>query len=184
MRKLISLAMIASFLSVSACNKTEAPKVETAFKPTATIQELMQSVIDPHVDAIWNAVQTVVSTEGTQEIRPQSDEDWAVLKNHAITLREVSNLLIIEGRKVAVEGASTSIHSSELAPQQIEKLIAEQRPAFIKNAHDLHDAVTIALSAIEEKNVDKLEAAGGVIEHACEQCHSQFWYPGDKRPSE
>jgi cytochrome c556 len=38
------------------------------------------------------------------------------------------------------------------------------------------------IAAIDAKNVEDLERAGGEVEQACEQCHSQFWYPGDSRP--
>jgi hypothetical protein len=38
------------------------------------------------------------------------------------------------------------------------------------------------IAAIDTKNVEALEQAGGEVEQACEQCHSQFWYPGDNRP--
>jgi iron uptake system EfeUOB component EfeO/EfeM len=170
------------FFGLASCErKVEAPVAESHFKPTATIQELMISVVDPNVDPIWESIQTVVTAEGTEEKHPKTDEDWAVLKNHAIALREVTNLLLIEGRKVATSNTSTV--AAELSADEIEKLIAANRPAFIKNAHDLHEAVTQAIVAIDAKDVAALEATGGVIDQACEKCHMQFWYPGDVRPT-
>ncbi|RYF98819.1 MAG: hypothetical protein EOO07_37625 [Chitinophagaceae bacterium] len=187
MKKKINFILLSAFfLSVVACNqKSAAPQVVVSpFKPSATIQEIMLAVIDPNVDPIWNSIKTTITAQGVEETKPTSDEDWAALKLHAIALSEASNLLMIEGRKVAHPSASTSTHSSELGPQEIEALIAANRPAFIKNAQDLHDTVTLALSAIEAKDVDTLESVGGAIDQACEQCHSQFWYPGDKRPTQ
>ncbi|GGY71722.1 hypothetical protein GCM10011613_15730 [Cellvibrio zantedeschiae] len=143
----------------------------------------MLAVVDPNVDPIWNSIKTTVTSQGVEETRPTTNEDWAALRLHALALREASNLLIIEGRQVAHPTASTSIHPVELGPDEIQALIAANRPAFIKNAQDLHDAVTLAITAIDAKDVDALESVGGAIEHACEQCHSQFWYPGDKRPT-
>lgn len=182
----ISVALVGVLslsLAVVACNKKAEPKNTTdIFQPTASIQELMQSVVDPNVDAIWNSVATTSTAAGVEEKRPQTDEEWLALRYNAIALREVSNLLVIEGRKAAVGNAATAADPSELGPEQIDKLIASNRPAFITNAHALHDAVTIALKAINEKDVTALESAGEIIEHSCEQCHSQFWYPGDKRP--
>ncbi|MES2825613.1 MAG: hypothetical protein V4732_18570 [Pseudomonadota bacterium] len=175
-------ATIAIVIAVAACDKkAETPRVTSPFQPTATIQELMISVIDPNVDPIWNSIQTISTAAGIEEKKPATDEEWTVLKNHAIALREVSNLLVIEGRKVA--NSSTSTIAAELGPLEIAKLIASNRPAFIKNAHDLHAAVTLAINAIDAKDVAALEAAGGIIDEACEKCHSQFWYPGDKAPT-
>ena len=155
----------------------------TDFKPLATLQEIMLSVIDPNVDPIWNSISTVVSAEGTVEEKPETDEEWATLRHHAISLREVSNLLVIPGRDVAHSHANTSSHESELQAEAIQALIAAQWPEFIQRAHALQDAANLAVEAIDAKNVERLEEVGGIIEHACEACHSQFWYPGDKRPT-
>jgi hypothetical protein len=181
---IIGVALVV--FSVAACEKkAEAPatvtKAESVFQPSATIQELMISIVDPNVDPIWESIETISTANGVEEKHPKTDEDWVKLKNHAIALREVTNLLLIEGRKVAVSNTSTV--AAELTPNEIEKLIVTNRPAFIKNAHDLHDAVTQAIVAIDAKDVAALEAVGGVIDQACEKCHMQFWYPGDKRPA-
>lgn len=163
-----------------------APAVSASepFQPAATLQELMLAVIDPNVDPIWNSISTVVSAEGTAETRPTSDADWQTLRHHAILLREVSNLLLIKGRKVAHPGASTSSDASELHADQIQVLIESQWPEFTARANALHQAADQALRAIDARDVDALEEAGGIIEVSCEACHSQFWYPGDMRPIE
>lgn len=195
-RKLIPATLIALLAAVSGCNKqpdtavtaaiqsstVTPPASTTQFRPSATLQEIMLSVIDPNVDPIWNSISTEVSDAGTIEIRPETDEEWETLRNHAISLREVSNLLVIEGRDVAHSHANTSSHESELQAQAIQTLIAAQWPEFIQRAHALHDAANLAVEAIDAKNVERLEEVGGIIEHACESCHSQFWYPGDKVP--
>lgn len=178
---LIIVAALVVFGLVACEKKVDAPKVESPFKPSATIQELMISVVDPNVDPIWESIETISTASGVEEKHPKTDEDWTTLKNHAIALREVTNLLLIEGRKVATSNTSTV--AAELTPDEIEKLIAANRPAFIKNAHDLHEAVTQAIVAIDAKDVAALEAVGGVIDQTCEKCHMQFWYPGDKRPT-
>lgn len=153
------------------------------FRPSATLQEIMLAVIDPNIDPIWNSISTESSAEGVVELRPHSEEDWAILRNHAITLREAANLLVIPGRKVAHPNVSTSTHHSELEAQAIDNLIKTQWPAFVQAAHALHDAAGLAVEAIDAKDVDRLEEVGGIIEQTCESCHSQFWYPGDKVPA-
>jgi len=196
-RQLIPVTLIVLLTVVSGCNQqpdtvataatTPATAVSSAnanhFKPSATLQEIMLSVIDPNIDPIWNSISTEITAEGTVEKRPETEEEWTTLRNHAISLREVSNLLVIEGRTVAHSHANTSSHESELQAEAIQALIAAQWPEFTQRAHALHDAADLAVEAIDAKNVDRLEEVGGIIEHACESCHSQFWYPGDKVPT-
>jgi len=168
---------------VAYAQKPDVSKVEPAYKPVATLQELMSSVVDPNVDPIWNSVSTISTKDGTIEKKPQTDEDWLALRKHALTLIEVSNLLVIEGRPVAAAGANTSSHVTELSPKDIQKAINANRDGFVKNAYALQDAAKLTLVAIDAKDADELVRAGGQVEHACEQCHSQFWYPDDKRPT-
>lgn len=181
MNKLIIAFAALGLTALVACEKKAQPLVESPFKPTTTIQDIMKSIIDPNIDPIWESIQTISTAAGIEEKHPKTDEEWAVLKNHAITLREATNLLLIEGRKVATSNTSTV--AAELKPEEIEKLIAANRNAFVQHAHNLHDAVNLAITAIDSKDVVALESAGGVIDQVCESCHTQFWYPGDKRPT-
>jgi cytochrome c556 len=168
---------------VTACGlKGEDAEQKTAFIPSATLQEIMLHVIDPNVDAIWNAVTTIADKNGVVEIRPQTDADWSKLKGHAVTLQEAANLLMIPGRPVAVKGAATSIHPVELSPEAITQKIDAERQQFDQSAQALHRAAAEVIAAIAAKDVDALEKAGGHVEHACEQCHAKFWYPNDSVP--
>jgi len=63
------------------------------FKPVVDTKLLMQSVVDPNADIVWDAVRTIDTKEGTQEIRPKNDAEWAAVRNAAITLTESGNLL-------------------------------------------------------------------------------------------
>ena len=142
----------------------------------------MQSIIDPNVDYVWNAVSSVSTAEGTEERRPETDEEWNEIRQHALALAEAGNLLLIENRPIAHQNANTSSGGAELSPQDIQKIIDSNREDYMQRVHSLQDAAELLLAAIDKKNADELEKAGGDVEHACEQCHSQFWYPNDSRP--
>ena len=142
----------------------------------------MQSIIDPNIDAVWNSVATVSTISGIVEKSPHTDEEWKEVRQHALVVVEASNLLVMEGRKVAEPGASTSSHAVELNPAEIQKGIEEHRDAFVRHALALQEASVAALTAINAKNTELLVEAGGKIDKACETCHAQFWYPNDKPP--
>jgi len=171
-------------VSLAACSQRQQAPARTVshYRPTATIQDIMQSIIDPNIDAVWNSVATISTTAGTIEKSPHTDLEWKEVRQHALVVVEASNLLIMEGRKVADAGASTSSHAVELSPAEIQKGIDNHRDAFNQHAQALHDASVEALAAINAKNTEQLVQAGGKIDQACEQCHTQFWYPNDKRP--
>jgi len=142
----------------------------------------MTSIIDPNIDFVWNSVSSVSTATGTEERQPQTDEDWRLLRQHALSVVEATNLLLIENRPIAAANAVTSSGGAELTPAAIKTLIAEHRQEFVQRAQSLQSTAQGLLVAIDAKNVEELEKAGGEVEQACEQCHSQFWYPGDARP--
>lgn len=152
----------------------------SAEKPVATLQEIMLELIDPNIDPLWNAVSTEVTANGVIETAPKTNAEWSQLKRHALTLAEIANLLHLPNRPVA--NGNTSSHVTELQPEAISRLIKAQRPAFDGHAVALQQATLQLLQAIEKRDLAAYEQAGANIEHSCEGCHSQFWYPADKLP--
>jgi len=197
---LLALSMAIGFLTVdSARAQPPALKGKPAAKPAApakpvaskkpdangyiaqfSIEEIMESIVMPAAQAIWDAVAVDVTEKGTIEKKPQTEEDWEKLRWEAVTLVEATNLVIVPGRKAAHPGAKSENPGAELEPEQIQELLDKQRPAFIAHAHVLHEAAMEALRAIDARNIDGISDAGGTIDAACESCHLQFWYPNQK----
>ena len=178
--------LLAATRMLAACSKTPAPTSPTVdtprFYPTASIQEIMQSIIDPNIDPVWDSVATISTTKGIEEKAPKTDDEWRVVRQHAVVVVEAANLLLIDGRPVAPPGASTSSHAVELSPAEVQKGITAHHADFVRHATALHDAAVEALQAIDARNPERLVNAGGRIDQTCEGCHAQFWYPNDKRP--
>jgi len=168
-------------LAVGACGTSKPAVPDSPLRPTLTIKEIMDSVVDPSADALWDAVATTVSAAGIDERKPQTDEEWANVRRHAVALMEATNLLLMEGRHVARPGEKAADPEVELGPEQIEILIAQDRDSFIKLAHGLYDATLPALKAIKDRNADALLDAGEGIDMACESCHLKYWYPASKQ---
>ena len=167
--------------SMTACNQKYFIS-NSEFKPVATVQEVMNSIIDPNIDPIWNSVSSVSTPKGTEERKPETDDDWRVLRQHALAVIEAGNLLLVKDRPISVANTTTSSGGAELTSEAIKTLIAANQAAYIERIHELQGAAQGLLVAIDAKNVQELEDAGGRVEQACEQCHSQFWYPGDNKP--
>ena len=161
--------------------KAPAPTPTSAaeFRTTATIKDIMDSVVDPSADFIWDSVSTIVTRKGTEERRPRTDMEWKEVRRRAIALVEATNLLIMDGRKVARPGEKSENPGVELGPEDIQGLIDADHASLIKFAHGLHDAGMKALAAIDKKDADALSDSGEAIDEACEQCHLKYWYPPD-----
>jgi len=152
------------------------------FIPQFSILEIMESIVMPAAQKLWDSVAVDVTEKGTIEKGPVTDEDWANLRSTAVELAEATNLLIVPGRRVAPPGTKSENPDSELEPEQMQALIAKNRPAFVAHAHVLHEAAMEALRAIDARNLDGITDAGGTIDSACEGCHLQFWYPNQQLP--
>jgi len=145
------------------------------FNPKITIVEIMDAMVMPNAQIVWDAVSYDVTDKGEKITGPKTDEDWQKVRWAAVTLAESANNLMVPGR--AVNHAGVKPGEGELAPEQIQKLIAANRPAWVAHAKVLYEAVAETLKAIDAKDIEKISDAGGTIDSACESCHLQFWYP-------
>jgi hypothetical protein len=154
-------------------------QVTPDYRLNATVKDIMQSMVDPSADVVWNSVATIVTQGGTDERRPKTDEEWNTVRHHAIIVAEATNLLIMPGRRMARPGERSDNPEVELHPEEIEALISQDRKAWIDFAHGLNDEMAVALKAIEAKDVKALFDVGEAIDEACEHCHRHYWYPPD-----
>jgi hypothetical protein len=182
-------ACVAAFLvgSCSAPAPATPPAAEKpaaaapTYRPVASIREVMNSVIDPNIDPVWNSVASVlehgVENGKMTERVPVSDEDWAVVRAHALVVSEAANLLLMPNRPVAPPGAPSLAPGVELKPEEIRALIDKNPDGWNYFVQDFQDSLKPALAAIDAKDPQALFAVGGKIDETCENCHSTFWYP-------
>lgn len=183
--KKLGAAATLLILLAGCSQKPPQAKPEAVIKPIASIQEIMQSIVDPSGDALWESVETVTTKEGTVEKQPRTDEEWRAVRHHAIALVEGANLLLVAGRQVSHAGKQLEdAHvPGILSAPEIQKAIDAKPAAFHQAAAKLRDAGAEALAAIDAKDVHRLLSAGEKIDHACESCHKSYWYPNDKIPT-
>src|SRR5262245_53402991 len=107
---------------------------------TATIKDIMDSMVEPSADEIWDSVATISNAKGVEERQPRTDEEWAAVRRRAITLLEATNLITMEGRHVAKPGEKARVEAIELPPEEIENRINQDRGRFVALARALHAA--------------------------------------------
>jgi hypothetical protein len=149
----------------------------------SSVKELMESIIDPSADVLWNAVQTVIDSEGVHDSFPKTVEEWLEVRHAVVRIIEGTNLLRMPGRDAAPAGTKSETPGVELEPPEISALIRKNRKQFDAFASALQVLGIEALRAADAKNVDLLSDVGGRMEPVCEGCHQMFWYPHEKRPT-
>ena len=147
-------------LTVSACAPESDPGSETVptpFQEVADIRQLMLTVIEPAAEVYWDSVGTIMDMEGTREIAPRTNEEWAAVRNAAMVVAESGNLLLMPKRA--------------LDDQQWTDLSLE-----------LIDSARLALIAAEARDPIAVFEAGGDLYLICSDCHATF-APDTLRPS-
>jgi hypothetical protein len=126
-----------------------AAKPVVAVRPIASIKQIMNGIVAPGANAVFNAVSTTVTQKGIEEVFPRNDEEWAALGNSAAALAEAGNMMMVEGR--AVDAGD-----------------------WIKMSQALVDAGTLALKAVDAKSTDAVLTAGEKVNESCDNCHERY----------
>lgn len=166
-------------LTAPAPLQPQPPGPPPAFQIMASIQELMDAVIDPSADALWDSVSVTTTSKGTAFHQPHSEEEWQEARRHAIALIEGTNLLVMDGRKLVAPGSPVLDQGTAgvLGAEAGQKLFDAQHPAFVQFARALREAGTQMLNAIDKKDPTGMMNAGAAMDGVCESCHLTFWYP-------
>jgi len=139
--------------------------------------------VDPIADNIFDAVGSDVTAKGLVETRPTTNDDWAKVKIGAVTLAEGSNLLKMP-RPIAPPGDKNNSggpNAPELSPEQIQAKVDADRSLWNKHADELRDAGLRVMEIVKKKDADALFQAGSELDKVCENCHLEYWYPGDRK---
>jgi len=178
-----SAVALAGAIVLSGCSaKPEAtqPPAAPVFTPVLSVKELMENIVDPQADYVFDAVGSDISHNAVVDIKPTTDEDWIKIQRGAYVLAESSNLLKMT-RKMAPDGVgNVAPGGPELTPSQIEAKVKENPALWNSHADTLRAEALKVIDIVRARDADKLLAAGSAIDQACEACHLDFWYPGDR----
>ena len=181
MRFIQHASMTCLLAALVGCQRSTPPPAQSSpFLPKASIRELMDAEVDPAADAIWDSVVITITAAGEQDHQPRTDEEWKAVRRSAITLIEATNLLVMDGRRLAPAGAPPV--PGEPSAEVLQQRLDANRPAFAGFAQALRNEGIKALEAIDAKDANRLLEVGGEIDEACEACHLVYWYPPDLTP--
>lgn len=143
--------VLAGFLGllVTGCGTEPPAAPPPPFKPVTDNLQLMEWILDPAADVIWDSVGTIITTAGREDIRPETEEQWNAVRNAGAVVAESGNLLMMDPR-------------------------AEDHGDWMQISQGLVDAGVLAIKAAEARDTDAVFDAGGRIYNVCASCHQQY----------
>jgi hypothetical protein len=150
-------------------------------KPVVSVKELMRDMLDPAADDIFDSVKVVIGKNGTEETIPRTVKDWERIRIGAVTIAEGVYLLKIP-RPFAPPGDennSKGPEATELSPAQIKAKLEADPVLWNAKIEALRNVGLEVIEIVKKKDVGELWDAGSNLDQACENCHIQYWYPGD-----
>jgi hypothetical protein len=139
-------------------------------------------MLDPASDYIFDAVAIVTTKRGVTETAPKNDKDWEKIRIGAVTLAEGVYLLKIP-RPFAPPGDennSTGPEPEELSPAQIKAKLEADPVLWNAKIEALRNVGLEVLEIVKRKDATELWDAAENLDQACENCHLEYWYPGEK----
>jgi hypothetical protein len=118
------------------------------FKPLPDTLLLMEAVVEPPADRVWDAVGWIVTAEGEQLVQPKTDEEWMAVRYEALALSQSGNLLMMPPHAKDEE--------------------------WIRLSQALVDVAAEAARAAETKNLEEFFRIGGDIYAVCTNCHAKY----------
>jgi hypothetical protein len=144
----------------------------------------MEHIIDPTADWVFDAAVVDVTAKGIVETKPLSDEDWLKVERGGLLLAESTNLLKMPRRMAPPTQDINKPNKGaepELTPEQIQAKVEQDRALWNKYADGLRDAALTTVKVARARDAEALFNVGSEIDKACENCHLEYWYPGDRK---
>ncbi len=122
----------------------------TNFDLQLDMQAFMNDVLEPVADVLWDSAGWVDDIRtGYEELYPETDEEWLLVKQKAAQLIEAGNALALPGRAVDNDG-------------------------WITYTNALSTAAALAYRSAETQNQEDFFQAGAQIYSVCTACHQTY----------
>ena len=149
-------------------------------KPVVSVKELMEYMIDPASDYVFDSVKTIVQPNGkVVEIVPKTDDDWKKLQVGAVTMLEGIYLLKVQRPFSPAGDLNNSVgpDANELSPAEITAKVQKDPVEWNARIEALRNVGLQVLDIVKRKNTQELWDASENLDEACEACHKSYWYP-------
>ena len=186
--QLIALSgLCAATLAGSVCSPAPEPSsggpkaaLISEIKPTVSVKELMEHLLEPAADYVFDSVSWDSTAKGLVEHRPTTDQDWERIETGAITIAEGVELLKVPRPWTPSGDVNDSLgpNPPELSPLQIQAKLDKDPVLWVAKIQALRNVALEVLDIVKKRDANALWEAGGDLDQACESCHLEYWYFG------
>lgn len=119
------------------------------FTAELPLEELMAHVMQYSAEGIWKRQGVEIDAKGEHSLFPKNTEEWEEAESAALTLAEVTNTLLVPGRRVA-------------------------DPRWDRAVEEVRKVAREAAVAAEKQDKAAFFKAGEKLDAACDVCHERF----------
>ena len=123
--------------------------MESNYDTSLSVTEIMNLVLEPASDILWDSGGWVMDASGYEELYPTTDDGWAFVRAQAAVVVESGNMLALPGR-------------------------AEDDDAWIIYSNGLSEAGRLAMQAAEVQDKEAFFQAGAQLYSVCTACHQAY----------
>jgi hypothetical protein len=146
---LVTVAMFVASIGLFVSGASSSARVAADVRDVASVRQIMDGIVMPAAAVVFGSVATIVTAEKTDEHRPRTEDEWALVGANAAAIIESGNLLLM-GKRVADEGD------------------------WVTMTRAMMDAAAVTLKATEARDVDGLFASGEALNESCDACHTKY----------
>ena len=153
--QVLSLLMLA-LLGLTSCSEESAPTgtgggsaEEGRYNTSLDMINLMNLVVEPVADTLWETAGWVLSDAGYEELYPTTDEGWAFAYNQSAMIVEIGNILALPER-------------------------AENRETWLTYSQAISTVGLAAMKATAEQDKEAYFQAGAQLYSVCTACHQAY----------
>src|SRR6185295_9924594 len=182
---ILALAVVVTGVAAARRGGREAAAAAAAMDRVGTVKEIMEGIVDPNADVLWESVATNITSAGVEEKAPKTDAEWATVQHSALMLAEAVNLLKMRGREITRPGdmnTKSGPDAPELTPAEIHEKVNRDWSLWITHADRLQETAVKAWQVANARDVNGIVEVGDALDKACESCHLEYWYPDLKKP--
>ena len=187
----LSSAVFAFAVVTSSCSSPKqaaAPAAPAAqqlwgeMKPVVSVKELMRDMIDPASDYVFDAIGGVDNKKGSLETVPKTEADWDKVRIGGVMLAEGAYLPQGAAPLRAARRREQQHRSrpGRIVTGQIKAKLEHDPVLWNAKIEALRNVGLQVLDIVKRKDAKELWDAADNLDQACEACHLEFWYPGEK----
>lgn len=153
--------------------------------PAPNLHELMKNIVAIQTQVIWDVGNTAQNDKGDPDASKMKPADWTKVGAAAAKVKDAAQKLAsaphvmaaAPGQKIDGEGGSPGAFGAK----EVQKVIDANPKVFQAFAGQLTKSMDELIVAAKAKDAQKLFDVSGRLDQECEGCHTQFWYPNEKR---